>query len=61
MTFLAEYRAGRATKDDVQRYSREWAAAPLGSPAARVDLWDYLGMTHEQYTRWVTKGELPEV
>lgn len=58
--FLAEYRAGRANAEDIERYSREWAVAPVGSPAAQVDLWDYLGMSVEQYTRWISKGELPQ-
>lgn len=40
---------------------QDWAAAPLGSPPSQVDLWDYLGMTFEQYKRWLTKGELPKV
>lgn len=61
MNFLADYRAGRANAEDIVRHSREWAAAPHGTPAAQVDLWEYLGMTFEQYRRWVSKGELPEV
>lgn len=61
VTFLAEYRAGRAGAEDIKRYMQDWAAAPLGSPPSQVDLWDYLGMTFEQYKRWLTKGELPKV
>lgn len=61
MNFFADYRAGRATWEDIERYSQEWAAAPLGSPAAKVDLWDHLGMTFEQYTQWQSRGEIPEV
>lgn len=59
MNFLAEYRRGRATEEDIKRHMQEWAAAGLGTPAAQLDLWDYLGMTLEQYQRWVSKGELP--
>jgi hypothetical protein len=59
--FFAEYRAGRVQSEDIMRYIREWAGSAPGSPAAQVDLWDYLGLTKEQYQRWVGKGELPEV
>jgi hypothetical protein len=37
----------------------EWRAAPIGSPAAQVDLHEYLGMTWDQYRRWVATGETP--
>lgn len=61
MNFFADYCAGRAGAEDIMRHLQEWAAAPHGTPAARLDLWEYLGMTFEQYRRWVSKGELPEV
>lgn len=61
MNFLADYRAGRVGAEEIERYLQEWAAAPHGTPAAQVDLWEYLGMTFEQYRRWVSKRELPEV
>ena len=60
MNFLAEYRAGQATAQEIEQRVAEWHDADPGTPAARVDLHEYLGMTWEQYTRWASKGELPQ-
>lgn len=61
MDFLTDYRAGRVAWQDIERYHKEWAQAPLGSPASRQDLWEYLGLTFEQYTLWQSRGEVPRV
>lgn len=58
-TFLAEYRAGRATADDLVFYVHDWHVAEMGTFAARVELHEYLGLTWEQYQRWTSTGELP--
>jgi hypothetical protein len=60
-TFLASYRAGYVDADDIHEYVARWHAAQLGDWAAQVDLYEYLGFTWEQYGRWVTTGQLPEV
>lgn len=59
MNFLAEVRAGRITVDQIETYVAGWHAAPVGSPAAQVDLHEYLGMTWEQYVQWVVTREIP--
>jgi hypothetical protein len=58
-SFLVEYLAGRTSPGDIETYVGWWHDAPLGSPAAKVDLHEYLGMTWSQYVRWAATGELP--
>lgn len=59
--FLALYRAGQVSADDIHEYVARWHAGGFGSPESQVDLHEYLGFTWEQYGRWVTTGQLPEV
>lgn len=56
-TFMDEYRAGRATADDIDDYIDAWHTDP--NPFG-PKLHTYLGMTWEQYKRWVETGDLPE-
>ena len=49
----------RLTPADVAARADEWRVAPIGSPAAQVDLHEYLGMTWDQYRRWAATGEIP--
>lgn len=59
MTFIDELRQGLVSADEIDARVTAWREAPIGSPAAQVDLHEYLGMTWEQYSRWVTTGEIP--
>lgn len=59
MSFLHELRLGRVRAADILTYINNWRQAPMGSPAAQIDLPEYLGMTFEQYQRWVATGEIP--
>lgn len=59
MTFIYSLLRGEVQADDIHAWVAEWHAAPIGSPAAQVDLHEHLGMTWEQYRRWVTTGEIP--
>ena len=58
---MAYYMAKQVDADDIHEYVARWHAATVGDWASQVDLYEYLGMTWEQYGRWVTTGQLPEV
>lgn len=59
MSFFDEYRRGVAQADEIHDHIAAWHDAPIGSPAAAVDLHEFLGFTWDQYRHWVTRGELP--
>ena len=52
-------RRRQLSAEEVDARVAHWHAAPIGSPAAQVDLHEYLGMTWEQYRRWAATGEIP--
>jgi len=58
MSFMQEYRAGRVAADSIDDWVDQWHNARPGSPAAQVDLQDWLGMTWPQYSRWIATGTL---
>lgn len=61
MTFLNELRCGHVCAEEIDAWVARWHEAPIGSPAAQVDLPEYLGMTWDQYRRWAATGEIPTV
>jgi hypothetical protein len=54
-------RRPRLSAEQIDARVAEWHQAPIGSPAAQVDLHEYLGMTWDQYQRWAATGEIPTV
>ncbi len=54
MTFMDEWRAGIATRDDLSTYMSNWWKRTDG-----LTLRDYLGMTPEEWTTFVTYDVLP--
>lgn len=57
-SFMEEYRAGRVTSEDIDRWVDEWRNSKPGSPAAQVDLYDWLGMTWYDYQGFVITNEI---
>lgn len=55
---MEEYRAGRVTSADIDSWVAEWRNSRPGSPAAQVDLYDWLGMTWSQYQGFVITNEI---
>ncbi|SCG58628.1 hypothetical protein [Micromonospora rifamycinica] len=55
--FIDDVLRGKATLDQIDDYIDRWHDAPDGSPAASVELHEFLGMTWEEYRLW---GERPE-
>jgi hypothetical protein len=49
--------AGRALQEDIESYIAAWHDAPDGSAAAECEVYEYLGLTWEEYRLW---GERPE-
>lgn len=49
-------RRNRCTRcgTDVDDLVEEWHTAPDGSRLAALDLHEHLGMTHQDYKRWVS-------
>jgi len=52
-TFVGACLAGLALEDDIDTWVDEWHDAPEGSPLARIELKDHLGMTAGEYALWV--------
>jgi hypothetical protein len=59
MIFMDHLRQGLVSAVEIDAWVAEWHQAPIGSPAAQVDLHEYLGMTWDQYQRWAATGEIP--
>ena len=56
-TFVEDVLAGRALPEDIESYVEAWHDAPEGSAAARSEVYEYLGLTWDEYRLW---GERPE-
>ena len=56
-TFVDDVLAGRAVIADIDDYIDRWHDAPEGSLVAATELYDYLGMSWDEYRLW---GERPE-
>ncbi len=55
-SFMDDYRAGRASADDIDDYIDRWHAEP--NPwGPKLHTW--LGLTWEQYKQWAETGRLP--
>lgn len=59
MSFVEAFRCGQAEAEEIDAWVMEWRRASIGSPAAKVDLHEYLGMTWDQYRHWAATGEIP--
>lgn len=55
MTFMDDYRAGRTDGGDITDHIHDWVRE-----SDVKHLWEYLGMTFEEYIRWTRTGSLPE-
>jgi hypothetical protein len=49
--------SGRAFLDDVDDYVSAWHDAPGTSPVASQELYEFLGITHDEYQLWAEKPE----
>jgi hypothetical protein len=56
-TFIDDVLAGRAQVEDIHDYIDRWHEAPADSPAAAMELHEFLGMSWDEYRQW---GEQPE-
>ena len=54
MTFMDDYRAGLATRDDLSDHLSAWWKKNEG-----LALRDYLGMTEREWRTFVNRDELP--
>ena len=55
--FLDDVLAGFAEPDDIDGYVDAWHEAPDGSPAAKHELHEHLGLTWDEYRLWVERPE----
>lgn len=55
-TFIDLVLAGRALHSEIDDYISRWHDAPDDSPAAAMELHEFLGLTWEEYRLW---GEQP--
>jgi hypothetical protein len=51
-TFVDLVLTGRARRVDVEDHVDAWHDAPEGSPAAGLELHEYLGMSWDEYRLW---------
>jgi hypothetical protein len=49
--------AGRALSTDIDEYISRWHSAPERSPAAAMELHEFLGMTWDEYRIWAEHPE----
>ncbi len=59
MILWGEFWPAAASVEEIHARVAQWHAAPIGSPAAQMDLHEYLGMTWQQYQHWAATGEIP--
>lgn len=53
MTFMELYLAGKVSLDDIEDFIDAWHFSD-----SNKELHEYLGMTMEQYSSWLTSGHL---
>lgn len=56
MTFIEDVLSGDARLDDVDDYVERWHTAPRESPIAKMQLHEYLGLTRDEYGKWVEQS-----
>lgn len=56
-TYVTRVLAGDASYDDIEDYISAWHNAPDDSPATELEVYEFLGLTWDEYRLW---GEHPE-
>lgn len=57
MSFIGLVLSGRAILQDIDSYVEQWHEAEDGSPAADMELHEFLGLSWDEYRLWVEKPE----
>lgn len=56
-TFIDLVLAGRAKHTEIEDFIESWHDLPEDSPAASLEVYEYLGMTWDEYRLWVERPE----
>jgi hypothetical protein len=56
-TFIDLVLSGRARISDIEDYIEEWHNLPEDAPGVRLQVYEYLGMTWEEYRLWAERNE----
>jgi len=56
-TFIDLVLSGHARASDIEDFIEEWHDLPEDSPEAQIEVYDYLGMTWDEYRLWAEHAE----